>query len=107
MIEDSMRIERLEDSDEKCTLKVLDDIDIFNGAQLKNAIDKCIEENKINIILNLDNVNFIDSSGMGIIIAEASYLEELGGNLTIKCSNPELKRVFVVTRFIDYFNVIE
>lgn len=102
-----MRIEKTVDNSEKCTLIISGEIDIFNGTQLKEAIDNCIKENKINVILNLNDVNYIDSSGMGVIIAEASYLQELGGNLTIKCSNPELKRVFVVTRFIDYFKVIE
>ncbi len=55
-------------------------------------------ENAVNVILDLDGVEFIDSSGIGVILYCIRQLEKQGGKLRIANTNDTIRSAFELVR---------
>ncbi|KLU61403.1 anti-sigma F factor antagonist [Peptococcaceae bacterium CEB3] len=65
-------------------LRLDGDLDMKTAETLRQAIDNEIERRKVRtVILNLEKVQFIDSSGLGVILGRYKKLVPLGGKIKI------------------------
>lgn len=72
------------------------EIDMFNTDHLRSSIDKYLDKQKINyLVLNLEKVSFIDSSGLGIIIGRYKKMKAGGGKVFIVGANSSVEKILV------------
>ena len=65
-------------------VRVQGEMDMLIAEKMRREIDNKLEEKRIkNIILNLEKVTFIDSSGLGAIIGRYKKIHALNGNMYI------------------------
>lgn len=57
------------------------DIDYFTVGELKNAVFKLIEEKTKSIVIDLKKVEYIDSSGFGLIVTACRAMNNYNGKL--------------------------
>ena len=57
------------------------DMDYFSVSELKNALFKLIHEKTKSIILDLSNVEYIDSSGIGLLINANKVMSSYNGKI--------------------------
>ncbi len=62
------------------------DLDYFSSKELREVISACIQGKTKKIILDLKDVPFIDSAGMGLLITASKELSKING--TIGLLNP-------------------
>lgn len=61
------------------------EIDHHNATALRTGIDKLIcEKRPKKLVLDLANIAFMDSSGLGLIMGRYSLVRELGGELSVR-----------------------
>lgn len=87
---------KLEKKIERLTLLLrLDgELDMHTSSMLRQAIDIEIEKRGIRkVILNLQDVRFVDSSGLGVIIGRYKKLLLLGGTLKITNVPPHIFKI--------------
>lgn len=94
------------EEDGKIIIQIVGEVDLYNAPKVRDAINQFMDRNKLDIIVDLDEVDYIDSSGIGVLISSATDIKDLGGKLTIKCNSPNVKRVFELTRLVDFFDII-
>jgi anti-sigma B factor antagonist len=58
-------------------LDIAGEIDLYNAPEIKDIINKLIEEKKYSVIINLEKVTYIDSSGIGAFISSLSNLKNI------------------------------
>ncbi|MGM0438645.1 MAG: STAS domain-containing protein [Bacillota bacterium] len=79
----------------KASIKIEGNIDFVTSDKLKDEILTLIDENYKNIIIDLENIKKIDSSGLGSLLLIHKRLKDKEGELVIKNSfNENIKRVF-------------
>ncbi len=83
------------------------EIDLYNAPTLKDIIKKNIETQNYNIIINLDKVSYIDSSGIGALISSLSNLKKYQGGLKIINVTGSVKKVFELTKLTSFFEIYE
>ena len=70
------------------------ELDMTTAGQLKNIIDIDIDRKGIRtVVLHMDNLQFIDSSGLGVILGRYKKLLPLGGQIKIANVPPRLYRI--------------
>lgn len=75
-------------------VKIKGELDMLIAEKLKEEIDKKLVENQIkNLILNLDKVTFIDSSGLGVIIGRYKKMSALNGRMYIVGARPSVEKI--------------
>lgn len=81
------------------------EIDLYNAPELKSIINKNIDAQKYNIIVNFLKVNYIDSSGIGALISSLAILKGHQGKLKLININLAVKKVFELTRLNTFFDI--
>ncbi len=74
------------------------------GATLiKEALRECAEQGQQKVVLNLEALNFMDSSGLGSLVSGSKLLEDRGGQLRIVNARGPVRNVFQITRLDRIF----
>ena len=75
------------------------------SARLRDAIRLLTEEGKHRILLNFAGVKYIDSSGIGELMASLVSLNRLGGQLEFCCFTDRVKEVMELSSLLSIFEV--
>lgn len=62
----------------------------FREAWQKHLLDEQVQH----VILNLKEVTFMDSSGIGVLLGRYNEIMKLGGQLIVCSVNPSIQRIF-------------
>lgn len=74
---------------------------------LHKSIRCLIQEGKKSILLNLAGVTFIDSSGLGELVASHVSLQAKGGEIKLLQPTESLRELMSVTKLLEVFDVCE
>lgn len=88
-------------------LDITGEIDLYNAPEIKDIINKLIEEKKYNVIINLEHVTYIDSSGIGALISSLSNLKKYQGGLKIINVFASVRKVFELTKLTSFFEIYD
>ena len=80
-------------------------IDLYHAPELKDKIQATIDEGKNKIIINLEGVSYIDSSGIGGLISSYSISKKQQGAFRICHVSGSVRKVFELTKLTSFFNV--
>jgi len=79
-------------------VKVIGDMTISVLPELRKEFFRLFENSEYRLIINFEYVNYIDSSGIGLLIELLKKTSENGGELALTNLNPHCMKVFVITR---------
>jgi len=75
-------------------------------AQLRDVIrDTVATQQPKLLVINLEGVSFIDSSGLGLLVAARNSVDKNNGKLHLSCLPPQVKRTFDQTNLTNYFSI--
>ena len=80
-------------------LKPSGDLDVYTVGSLRDAIGRMIDESTPRVVVDLDGVPFMDSSGLGALMGGVRRLREAGGDLAIACTREQHLKLFSITGF--------
>lgn len=81
------------------------EVDIFTSPELKNKIFDLIEENKQNIVIDGQRLDYIDSTGLGVLMAIYKKLQENNLNIKIVNLKQNIYKLFDITGLNKIFNI--
>jgi stage II sporulation protein AA (anti-sigma F factor antagonist) len=89
-------------------LRLDGELDMHTSDLVRQAIDMEIEKRGIRtVILNLQNVQFIDSSGLGVILGRYKKLLSIGGKLKITNVPPNVFKIMELSGLPKIINFYE
>lgn len=84
--------------DRNLIIKVIGEIDHHTSEMIREKIDKEFSRsNAKNIIFDFSGINFMDSSGIGVIMGRYRNTEQIGGKVAIVGANQSLNRIFNIS----------
>jgi anti-sigma B factor antagonist len=81
------------------------EVDVYTSPQLKQQLIDIYESGAKQVIVDLSKVEYIDSSALGVIIGGLKRMREVGGNMSLICPNPRVRRVFEITGLDKIFDI--
>ncbi|HHP7243310.1 MAG TPA: STAS domain-containing protein [Elainellaceae cyanobacterium] len=82
-------------------------LDITTAWQFRLKLQECISKVSSHIVVNLGQVNFIDSSGLTSLVAGMRDADKVKGSFRICDLHPEAKLVFEVTMMDSVFEIFD
>ncbi|KGN38104.1 anti-sigma factor antagonist [Knoellia subterranea] len=73
------------------------EVDVYTAPQLRAALEERIAAGRTAIILDLDDVGFLDSTGLGVLVGRLKAVKKDGGWLRVVCTNERILRLFGIT----------
>jgi anti-sigma B factor antagonist len=98
---------RLEGNDEVAVLSLIGDIDMEEVVDIKNAIASIMSEGCYALVLDLNRVQHINVTGIGILIDSLHRLRALRGDLRLCHLNPYLRHVLEIMGLTRIFRIFE
>lgn len=93
--------------DDKKILIALDgSLDIYTSLDLKATLEEHVQGDTPEVIIDMEKLNYIDSSGIGILIKALNYVQGLNGKLSVANLKPVIEKVFKVSGLTTYFEIL-
>lgn len=101
-----MRVEQFqidqEETKDAYVLYVSGDLDLSVVPQLRSALEPVVNQSDKGLILNLKNLKYIDSTGIGIIVSVLKIRDGLKATFIVQDIPPNIKRLFDLTGISGY-----
>ena len=76
-------------------------------AVLRAYINDILDQGRLNIVLNLRDVTYIDSCGIGVLAAKFVSLRRKGGDLRLVNMTSRSHRLMEITKLLGIFRIFE
>jgi anti-sigma B factor antagonist len=73
----------------------------------RQAIEALVKEKRLKIILNLKDVTYIDSAGVGVMVGKLVSLRRQGGDIKLLTLVQRNLRVMTITKLVTVFEIFE
>ncbi|WP_096201055.1 anti-sigma F factor antagonist [Bacillus sp. FJAT-45350] len=71
------------------------ELDHHTAENLRTQVERQFEQNELkHIVLNLEQLSFMDSSGLGVILGRYKQVKNIGGEMVVCAISPTVKRLF-------------
>ena len=71
--------------------------DVYTAAKLRAALDEEIAAGRNRLVVDLDAVTFLDSTGLGVLVGRLKVVRNHSGWLRLVCTQDRVLRVFRIT----------
>ncbi|WP_420038586.1 anti-sigma F factor antagonist [Parageobacillus thermoglucosidasius] len=76
-------------------IRLSGELDHHTAEELREKATDALERESIrHIVLNLEHLTFMDSSGLGVILGRYKQIKNLGGEMIVCSISPTVKRLF-------------
>ena len=86
-------------------IDVSGEMDLYNSYKLKELVMKMMERQVKSVVLNMEEVEYIDSSGIGALIHIYSTMKKASCQLYITNIHGAVKKVIELTKLMGYFPI--
>ena len=80
---------------QQATVVIAGELDHFAAPQIRRMLDEVLEDETIlHLRLDLENLTFMDSSGIGVLLGRLRMLQERGGTQSVMNMQPSVENLF-------------
>jgi anti-sigma B factor antagonist len=101
------RLTTAEIGNDEVVLSLHGDVDLYTAPELKAELIRLIEDGPKRIIVDLTAATFIDSTTLGVLLGALKRLRPAGGELSIVCPDPNIRKIFQITLLDRVFSIFE
>lgn len=91
--------------DGKPVLDLTGEVDSYNSPKLRQKMVALIDEGNLELVINMAGVDYIDSTGLGTLVAGLKRASEKNGTIRIICPNEQIYKVFSITGLVKVFPI--
>jgi len=102
---DPLQLERRQDAGGRDVVVVRGEIDVATSATLRDELYAVIDGGSRSLVIDLSDLGFIDSSGLGVLVGSLKHMRERDGQLVIAGLAQPALRVFEITGLTDLFTL--
>ena len=81
------------------------ELDVSTADELKKELHKLVDEKNIDMRLNLENLDYIDSTGLGVIIGILKRLKIVSKEVYIEKPKNNVRKIFSITGLDKIFKL--
>lgn len=100
---------RIESKEVEClpVLEVSGEVDVYTAPKLKSRILDKIDAGQYQIVIDLTKVDFIDSSGLGVLVGGLKRVGPHKGKIILVINRSNIMKIFKITGLDKVFEIFE
>jgi anti-sigma B factor antagonist len=83
------------------------EIDISTAPRLRELLIDLVSKNNYQIVVNLEKVGFLDSTGLGVLVGGLKRVRAHDGSLDLVCTREQILKIFRTTGLTKVFGIYE
>ncbi len=105
LINEAGPIKGIETDSEKVTVYLKGDIDLTSSPEVRVAMREILSSKPKEVILDLEEVSYMDSSGVATLVEALQQINKYEGHLKLRKLQPRVKSVFEIARLTEIFDI--
>ena len=81
------------------------EIDVYTAPTLRERLDEQINAGRTRLVVDLEGVTFMDSTGLGVLVGRLKSVRSQNGSLRLVCSSERILKVFAITGLDKVFQI--
>lgn len=88
-------------------LTVGGEVDVYTAPRLRERLVELASEGRYKIVVDLEKVEFLDSTGLGVLVGGLKRLRSHDGDLLLVCTQHRILKVFEITGLTKVFSIFD
>ena len=81
------------------------EIDIYTAPRLRELLIDLVSKNSYQLVVNMDKVEFLDSTGLGVLVGGLKRVRAHDGSLDLVCTRERILKIFRITGLTQVFGI--
>src|SRR5258706_9560134 len=81
------------------------EIDIYTAPRLRELLIDLVSKNSYQLVVNMDKVEFLDSTGLGVLVGGLKRVRAHDGSLDLACTQERILKIFRITGLTKVFGI--
>jgi anti-sigma B factor antagonist len=90
---------------EHTVLEVGGEVDVYTAPRLRERLVELVDAGARNVVVDLGGVEFLDSTGLGVLVGAMKRLRVANGRFGLVCSKEPLLKIFRITALDQVFPI--
>lgn len=90
---------------EATVVEVNGQLTVGNRQELKDIVLECLEEGARSFVVDFARTDYVDSSGLGVLVSLSKKIREAEGELRLSSLNMDLQTLFELTKLDTLFQI--
>ena len=90
-------------SGDRTVVRVVGEIDVYTAPALREELAAQQEDGPVHLVVDLTEVPFMDSTGLGVLVGSLKKVRLLGGRLQLVISTERVEQLFRITALLPVF----
>ncbi|MDQ3783503.1 MAG: STAS domain-containing protein [Actinomycetota bacterium] len=78
-------------------VQVRGEIDVYTAPKLRERLIELVSEGSYHIVVDLEGVDFLDSTGLGVLVGALKRVKSNDGTLSLICTQDKILKIFEIT----------
>ena len=83
------------------------EVDLYTAPEFKQQLLEIIGKGGKDVVVDLSDTTFIDSTTLGVLVGGVKRLRPNGGQLSLVCSDRNITKIFEITGLNKVFDIYE
>src|SRR5712675_3304867 len=83
------------------------EIDVYTAPRLRELLIDLVNKNNYNLVVNMEKVEFLDSTGLGVLVGGLKRVRAHDGSLDLVCTQQPILKIFRITGLTEVFGIYE
>lgn len=88
-------------------LAVRGEVDVYTAPRFRERLIELVSQGHHRIVVDLEGVDFLDSTGLGVLVGGLKRLRSHDGDLVLVCTQSRILKVFEITGLTKVFTIHE
>jgi anti-sigma B factor antagonist len=81
------------------------EIDVYTAPRLRELLIDLVNKNNYNLVVNMERVEFLDSTGLGVLVGGLKRVRAYDGSLDLVCTQERILKIFRITGLTKVFGI--
>jgi anti-sigma B factor antagonist len=86
-------------------LEVAGEIDVYTAPKLREKLIELVNEGSYHVVVDLEKVDFLDSTGLGVLVGGLKRVRNHDGSLELVCTQDKILKIFRITGLTKVFPI--
>lgn len=81
------------------------EIDVYTAPRLRELLIDLVNKNNYQLVVNMEKVEFLDSTGLGVLVGGLKRVRAYDGSLDLVCTQERILKIFRITGLTKVFGI--